>query len=154
MVSARTPVIPASDRVARAALVAVLLLSVLLLAGGGCNEGGDVREWSPQDHDNNEKPSSMQTSGVTDDENATLVSVTWRQNCARCHGNSGRGDGPEGAMLRVADLTNPDFQARVSDAEIANVIRKGRNKMPAFETLPPKVVDLLVAHIRSLGKQH
>ena len=95
----------------------------------------------------------MQTSGVTDDEDATLVSVTWRQNCVRCHGQSGRGDGPEGPMLRVPDLTRPDFQQRATDEEIANVIRKGRNKMPAFETLPPKVVEMLVGHVRRLGGQ-
>jgi cytochrome c oxidase cbb3-type subunit 3 len=127
-----------------AAFVAALFI-------GGC-DGGDVREWTPQDHDKDAKQASgMQTSGVTDDENATLLTVTWRQNCARCHGMSGRGDGPEGPMLRVPDLSRPDFQSRATDEEIANVIKKGRNKMPAFEALPPKVVSLLVQHIRSLG---
>ena len=145
MAAARSPVIPASNR------SLILAALVVALVCGACDGGGDVREWSPADHDNNEKAAGMQTSGVTDDEDATLVSVTWRQNCVRCHGNSGRGDGPEGPMLRVPDLTRPDFQQRATDEEIANVIRKGRNKMPAFETLPPKVVEMLVGHVRRLG---
>lgn len=129
----------------------VAALLALGLSGAACDESGDLREWSPQDHDQSEQPGAMQTSGVTDDEDATLVSVTWRQNCARCHGMSGRGDGPEGPMVRSPDLTTADFQNRATDEEIANVIRKGRNKMPAFETLPPRVIEMLVQHVRRLG---
>jgi cytochrome c oxidase cbb3-type subunit 3 len=117
-----------------------------------CDGGADVREWSPQDHGQAKGPAGAQTSGVTDDEDATLVSVTWRQNCARCHGMSGRGDGPEGRMVRAPDLTKADFQQRATDQEIANVIRKGRNKMPAYPSLPKRVVELLVGHVRSFKR--
>ncbi len=51
-------------------------------------------------------------------------------------------------MLRAADLTRAEWQDRVSDAEIAEVIRKGRNKMPAFD-LPPQVIQGLVLRIRA-----
>ncbi len=119
----------------------------------GCNSG-DVQEWRPSDHDNNDNPNARQVSGsvAPGQEEDTLIDVTWRQNCARCHGMSGRGDGPEGRMLRVRDLTDPAFQDKMSDEEIAAVIKQGRNKMPAFETLPDNVVHGLVKHIRKLRR--
>lgn len=51
-------------------------------------------------------------------------------------------------MLRVPDLTRTEWLDRASDQEIAETIRKGRNKMPAFD-LPPQVIDGLVKRIRA-----
>ena len=51
-------------------------------------------------------------------------------------------------MIRAPDLTDPGWQDRVTDAQIAEVIRKGRNKMPAFD-LPDQVIDGLVQRIRA-----
>ncbi len=150
-----SPVIPATEhRPPRALATTLLLLGMAaVIATAGCDSnGGDVRPWQAEDHD---RPSGngRQVSGsvAPGEEEATLIAVTWRQNCARCHGMSGRGDGPEGRMLRTPDLSRPDFHDRYSDEEIASVIKKGRNKMPAFETLPDKVVAGLVRHIRLLG---
>jgi cytochrome c oxidase cbb3-type subunit 3 len=50
-------------------------------------------------------------------------------------------------MVRAPDLTRAEWQERVSDQEIAEVIRKGRNKMPAFDLSPP-IIDGLVKRIR------
>lgn len=50
-------------------------------------------------------------------------------------------------MVKSPDLTRADWQAKVTDAEMAELIRKGRNKMPAFD-LPPKVIEGLVRRIR------
>jgi cytochrome c oxidase cbb3-type subunit 3 len=130
-------------------------LAILVTGLAACHGGGDeVRPWKPEDHDNTKAARAVQTSGVTKpgEESATLVAITWAQNCVNCHGPRGRGDGPQGRMLRVADLSRPEWQGRVTDEAIANVIRKGRNKMPAFESLPPKVVDGLVAFVRALKR--
>lgn len=51
-------------------------------------------------------------------------------------------------MFRAPDLTRADWQARVSDQEILETIRKGRNKMPAFD-LPEAVLKGLVQRIRA-----
>lgn len=51
-------------------------------------------------------------------------------------------------MVRAPDLTLTDWQDRVTDEQIAEVIRKGRNRMPPFD-LPPQVVSGLVARIRA-----
>jgi hypothetical protein len=51
-------------------------------------------------------------------------------------------------MLRAPDLTRAEWQARVTDQEILQTIRGGRNNMPKFD-LPPAVLDGLVKRIRS-----
>jgi Cytochrome C oxidase, cbb3-type, subunit III len=129
------------------------LLAVASLAIVACDPApSDVREWSPGDHDqapstpgaaNPRSPASARPGTEID-----LVQLAWEKNCTTCHGSRGRGDGPQGPMLRAADLTRAEWQDRVSDAEIAETIRKGRNKMPAFD-LPPQVIQGLVLRIRA-----
>lgn len=129
------------------------ILAAASMAIAACDPApGDVREWSPNDHD--QAPS---TPGTANPRAATsarpgaeidLVQLAWEKNCTTCHGARGRGDGPQGPMLRAADLTRAEWQDRVSDAEIAETIRKGRNKMPAFD-LPPQVLQGLVLRIRT-----
>ena len=78
-----------------------------------------------------------------------LVELAWRQQCTQCHGAVGKGDGQMGAMLQASDLTREEWQAKVSDAEIAAVIKNGRNKMPKFD-VPDPVIRGLVERIRGL----
>jgi cytochrome c oxidase cbb3-type subunit 3 len=60
----------------------------------------------------------------------------------------GRGDGPSGPMVQAPDLTRPEWQSKVTDAEIVATIKNGKNKMPKFD-LPDRVVTGLVARIRA-----
>lgn len=127
-----------------------LATCVALVCLEGCDtSSADVRLWAPSDHD---QPTAAQgqVAARVDGEGAdpTLVDLAWRRNCAACHGNSGRGDGPQGAMVRAPDLTRGEWQEGVTDDEIARTIRKGKNKMPAFE-LPDQVVEGLVKRIRA-----
>lgn len=78
----------------------------------------------------------------------TLAEVTWRTQCAPCHGLLGRGDGPQGAFVHAPDLTLPDWQSKVSDAQIATIITTGKNRMPKFD-FPADVLSGLVARIRA-----
>jgi cytochrome c oxidase cbb3-type subunit 3 len=84
-----------------------------------------------------------------EDNVAQLVDLTWRQQCTTCHGASGKGDGQMGPMVKAPDLTNADWQATVSDADIAALIKNGKNRMPKFD-LPGPVIAGLVAHVRGL----
>ncbi|MFO0758695.1 MAG: cytochrome c [Byssovorax sp.] len=121
---------------------------------GACNPPtGEVREWSADDHDQpasvqNAAPARPKSSAAPPMSNEELVELAWQKNCASCHGPTGRGDGPQGAMMRAADLTRADWQGKVSDSEMADVIRNGRNKMPNFANLPPNVITGLVHRIR------
>ena len=83
---------------------------------------------------------------------AQLVDLAWRQQCSACHGPAGRGDGQMGPMVQAPDLSRDDWQAKVTDAEMASVIRNGKNRMPKFD-LPEPVLRGLVARIRSLRGQ-
>jgi mono/diheme cytochrome c family protein len=112
----------------------------------------DVREWAPSDHDqpaSTQSPSTPRTTvSARPGAEIDLVQLAWEKNCTTCHGPRGRGDGPQGPMLRAPDLTRAEWQDRVSDAEMSETIHKGRNKMPAFD-LPPQVIQGLVLRIRS-----
>ena len=78
----------------------------------------------------------------------TLVEVTWRNQCSQCHGPLGRGDGPQGALVHAPDLTSAEWQAKVTDRQIAQLIVTGKNRMPKFE-FPADVLAGLVARIRA-----
>jgi mono/diheme cytochrome c family protein len=74
------------------------------------------------------------------------------EQCSSCHGQDGRGQTPAGKALGVQDLTGKVVQAK-TDAELTTVIKKGKDKMPAFEgSLSDSDVKLLVAYIRSFSK--
>lgn len=132
----------------------------MVLVGVGCGEGapGDVRDWRPTDHNNAEAsdedpsrvPASDRPAGATD-----AIESVWTTQCAPCHGGSGRGDGPLSRSFQgVRDLSDPQWQGATTDADIAAVIRNGRNRMPAFgEALSDDTVNALVAHIRSLTRR-
>jgi mono/diheme cytochrome c family protein len=129
--------------------------SALLLVVLGCSRAPtDLREWTVSDHDHTQDPSGTQVAanqpssagmfGISE-----VVLAAWRQNCTTCHGAIGRGDGPQAAMTKPRDLTDPGWQATVSDDDIASVIRTGRGAMPAFP-LPESTVDGLVRLVRLL----
>jgi mono/diheme cytochrome c family protein len=55
--------------------------------------------------------------------------------CAQCHGEHGKGDGPEATMhsLTPADLTDARHMSTVTDGEIFYQISEGRKPMPSFK---------------------
>jgi cytochrome c oxidase cbb3-type subunit 3 len=143
----------------RLACVFPLVLATATLTA--CNEQPpDLREWRPSDHDHTTNPGTDQVEGGPDAGTAPelaahglneVVIVAWEQNCVRCHGRFGRGDGPQGPMVHAADLTNAKWQATVSDDDILKFIRDGRGLMPAFP-LPDDTLHALVQLIRLLGQ--
>lgn len=110
----------------------------------------ELREWTPADHDGEQKQAASGKQGAKGDAGATptLVEVTWRQQCATCHGVTGKGDGPQGPMFKAADLGREEWQSKVKDDEIATTIKNGKGRMPKFD-LPDEVVQGLVVRIRS-----
>jgi mono/diheme cytochrome c family protein len=138
-----------------------------------------LREWTPADHHSSDddklgklgegtlqaagrtaaRPKSEGKSGGNADQPgqgasggadvAQLVDITWRQQCAVCHGSTGKGDGQMGPMVRAPDLTRDDWQTKVSDGDIASAIQNGKGKMPKFE-VPAAVVSGLVARVRAV----
>lgn len=77
--------------------------------------------------------------------------TTFTAKCAACHGADGKGATPVGKTLGVQDLASPTVQG-MSDADLAQIIAKGRDKMPAYgDSLKDPDIKDLVAYIRSLA---
>jgi mono/diheme cytochrome c family protein len=73
--------------------------------------------------------------------------------CASCHAADGSGDTPAGKKLSVRDFRSEEVQKQ-TDAQLAEIINKGKNKMPAYEkSLKEAQVKELVAYIRALAKK-
>lgn len=71
---------------------------------------------------------------------------TFVDNCARCHGLAGVGEGDAQAI----DMTSPAWQASQRDAAIVKSVRAGRGmRMPAFSFDDQTLRDLL-AYVRRL----
>jgi hypothetical protein len=130
--------------------VLVLLLLGLAAACGGSGDSGDSGEAAK---------SAPGTPG-----GSTAVTADARDyydaKCARCHGPSGRGDGPMGRSLNPRDYSDPEWQATVTDEYLGQVILEGgaahdlNRMMPAHPDLAdqPEVLDGLVALIRSFSR--
>ncbi len=78
--------------------------------------------------------------------------ATYREHCAACHAANGAGDTMLGKNLKLRPLASPEVQ-NLSDDELASIISKGKNRMPAYgRKLSPQQISDLVKHIRSLKK--
>ena len=82
----------------------------------------------------------------------------YRANCAACHGETGRGDGPGAGVLKPPprDHTDRAYMRRLSDKQIADVIKmggaiKGKPLMPSHPQFKESDLAALVAYIRSLS---
>jgi len=130
---------------------------VILAAVAACDRPPSVelKEWTPADHDGEKKADTAGAKqGARGDAGGipALVEITWRQQCATCHGVAGKGDGPQGPMFKAPDLGREEWQSKVKDEEIAAAILNGKGRMPKFD-LPEDVVRGLVGRIRSFRGQ-
>lgn len=74
-------------------------------------------------------------------------------NCAKCHGKDGRASGFKAKVAGARNLTDAQWQDRVSDERISNSINNGKGRMPAFgKKLSEPEVESLVQYVRSLKK--
>jgi mono/diheme cytochrome c family protein len=144
------------DVIARLWCGPLLLCSALVV--GGCQKAPtEVREWSPKDHTNISNKPAEQTGQVNANPAPTeappkgldpVTLAAWGSQCSSCHGKIGKGDGPNGKMLKATDLSNPDWQAQITDEQIQKSISGGKNAMPAFANLPVDTVENLMWLVR------
>jgi cytochrome c6 len=89
-----------------------------------------------------------------------LVFSTWsfaedgadifKSKCAACHGADGKGATAMGKALKLRDLTSADVQKQ-SDAELTDIVTKGKGKMPSYEgKLSKDQISDVVKYIRTL----
>lgn len=76
----------------------------------------------------------------------------FKAKCSLCHGPDGSGKTPTGTALKAKDLRSDEVQKQ-SDAELTEVISKGKNKMPAFgQKFKADQIQQLIDYIRQFKK--
>jgi len=78
----------------------------------------------------------------------------YQRYCVSCHGSDGRAQTSKGKFSHARDLSDPQWQADVSDERIFNSITNGRNvrgNMPSFANkLKENEINSLVDFVRRL----
>jgi cytochrome c6 len=83
---------------------------------------------------------------------ADATADIYKAKCASCHGADGKGDTPAGKGMKIKDLASEDVQ-KMSDADLAGIIEKGKKPMPGYEgKLTKEQIDSLVKWMRALKK--
>jgi len=82
------------------------------------------------------------------------VAQVYQRYCVSCHGSDGRAQTSKGKFSHARDLSDPQWQADVSDERIFNSITNGRNvrgNMPSFANkLKENEINSLVDFVRRL----
>ena len=77
----------------------------------------------------------------------------YAKQCASCHGKDGRAKTIKGKLKHARNLTDAEWQEKVSDERIFNSITNGKEKMPAFgKKLSQEQIEALVTYVRALKK--
>ncbi len=136
-------------------------LLMLLVFVAGCGKGDKPPPPSSNSLLTQESGPSHGTETRNPPPSADDPAVIFRNQCAMCHGNSGKGDGISAGALTVKprDYTDPKWQASVTDADIKKIILlggKGVGKSPSMPDNPtlgnkPEVLNGLVKIIRGFG---
>jgi len=87
---------------------------------------------------------------------------SYKDSCADCHGETGKGDGPKAKKLsvKVGDLTDCAKMSKVSDDDMFKVIKEGgpalnlNKAMTGFgDAMEDNEIKGLVAYVRSFCKK-
>jgi cytochrome c6 len=77
----------------------------------------------------------------------------FKAKCEMCHGADGLSNTPVGKALGAHSYTSPEVM-KLSDTQITDVIKQGKNKMPAFGSqLTDDQIKSLLPYIHSLQKK-
>jgi mono/diheme cytochrome c family protein len=77
----------------------------------------------------------------------------YAKQCASCHGKDGRAKTFKGKLKHARNLTDGEWQEKVSDERVFNSIMNGKEKMPAFgKKLSQEQIESLVTYVRAFKK--
>ena len=77
----------------------------------------------------------------------------YAKQCASCHGKDGRAKTIKGKLKHARNLTDAEWQERVSDERIFNSITNGKDKMPAYgKKLSQEQIEALATYVRAFKK--
>jgi cytochrome c553 len=133
-------------------------LGLVFLAAVACDRAPDPSgQWTALDHDKEPAAQQGQQTAPTGSNRLSpqqqVVEAAWMSTCASCHGPIGKGDGPNGLLVKAPDLTREDWQATVKDEEIGARIRAGKGLMPPNPDMTETTLRGLIQRIRALRGQ-
>ncbi|HZE62227.1 MAG TPA: cytochrome c [Pyrinomonadaceae bacterium] len=77
----------------------------------------------------------------------------YAKQCASCHGKDGRAKTIKGRLKHARNLSDAEWQGKVSDERIFNSITNGKEKMPAYgKKLSQEQIEALVTYVRAFKK--
>jgi mono/diheme cytochrome c family protein len=146
--------VPMSRLATLAALVtAGVVLAVGLVSGTVTAQQATKWELTKQQKDRADKAKNPVAAAerAKSAERGKSIAMT---NCAPCHGNGGKGDGPGAAALpkKPADWTSQAVQ-KEADGSLFVKITDGNPPMPPWGSLPDKDRWDLINYIKTLGKK-
>ena len=82
-------------------------------------------------------------------------SALFKEYCAKCHGEDGKGQTPRGKQLSARDFTDAEFQAEEKDSEMIEAVTEGKDDMPPFgKKLTREQIESLVKDdVRGFAKK-
>ena len=82
-------------------------------------------------------------------------SETFKQYCAKCHGEDGKGETAKGRQLKARNFTDAEFQSGESNADLIKSVTEGKDDMPPFgKKLTPEQIESLVKNdVRGFAPQ-
>ena len=88
-----------------------------------------------------------------DPQPAANAAQLYAKHCASCHGRDGRAKTIKGKLKHARDLSDREWQEKVSDERIFNSIMNGKGKMPGYaKKLSQDEIESLAGYIRGLKK--
>ena len=110
----------------------LLVLPVLLLtvAVWGLVRGHGKDDWPvPEEAKKAKNPVPVNEAGLAS------ARGLFAENCAQCHGETGKGDGPMADMTtpKPADFSDAHMMGEMTDGEVFYKISEGRMPMPSFK---------------------
>lgn len=99
-------------------------------------------------------PAPRERTAGGDGESAQTPAL-FRERCARCHGEDGRGQTVIGRMVGAPDFTDESWwDAEKDERRFARSITEGKDAMPAFgRKLTRPEIKALAAHIKTFRKK-
>ncbi len=74
----------------------------------------------------------------------------YKAKCQACHGPDGKGETAAGKKLGAKDFHSPEV-TKMSDAELFDITKKGKEKMPAYDKkLTDDQIKELIKYVRTL----
>ena len=87
---------------------------------------------------------------------AADAAANWKEHCAKCHGDAGKGDTKMGKKLSIRDLSDATVQAKFTDDQAFKALKEGlkdkndKVTMKPIENVSEAEMKALVAHVRAL----